>query len=81
MITIVNKFTGKVICKYRNADKQFATKDSFIANVKGNNTFRNRFNAIVLFYNKGNNWIQCELRPMYAVLEYLTKEDKEYWEI
>lgn len=79
MITIVNKFTGEVIVKYRNAEKQFATKDSFIANVKGNNAFRNRFNALVLFYNKGTNWVQCELRGNYAVLELLDEEDKKYW--
>lgn len=57
MITIVNKYTGEQICKYRNADKQFATKDSFIADVKGNNAFISRFNAIVLFFSKGKNWV------------------------
>lgn len=69
MITIINKFTGEVICKYRNADKEFADKDSFIANVKGGNAFRRRWNAIVDYYIPLTGAVQCLLKDQFAVKE------------
>lgn len=48
MITIVNKYTGELVCKYSNASKQYADKDSFIANVKGSKAFRRRSEPLFL---------------------------------
>lgn len=79
MITIVNKYTGEQVCKYNNASKQFADKDSFIANVKGSNAFRSRFGAIVDYFCFLSGATQCILKEQYAVLEKLTEEDKRYW--
>lgn len=79
MITIVNRYTGEVVCKYSNASKCFADKDSFIANVKGGNAFRNRFNAVVEYYVPLRNAVQCLLREPFAILEKLTEQEKCYW--
>lgn len=79
MITIVNKYTGELVCKYSNANKQFADRDSFIANVKGSNSFRTRFGAIVDYFCPLTGAIQCTLKDPYAILEKLTEEDKRYW--
>lgn len=79
MITIVNKYNGEVICKYSNACKSLATKDSFIANVKGGWQFRTRFHAIVELFDALTFGVQCTLRDQYAILECLTEEEKRYW--
>ena len=79
MITIVNKYTGELVCKYSNASKQYADKDSFIANVKGSKAFRRRFGAIVFNFHYLTGAVQCTLNDQYAVLEMLTAEDKLYW--
>ena len=79
MITIVNKYTGEQICKYSNAKKEFADKDSFIADVKGSNAFRSRFGAIVDYFCPLTGAIQCTLKEQYAVLECLSEEEKRYW--
>lgn len=79
MITIVNRFTGEQICKYR-ANKAWADKNSFIADVKGSNTFRSRFHAIVSSFIRGGSGTLCWLKDQYAVLECLSEDDKQFWE-
>lgn len=79
MITIVNKYTGELVCKYSNASQEFADKDCFIANVKGSNRFRIRFGAIVDYFCPLTGSVQCLLKDQYAILEKLTEEDKRFW--
>lgn len=69
MITIINKYTGETITKYSNALVSEATEDCFIANVKGSAAFRNRWNAIVDYYQFLTGAVQCTLREGYAVKE------------
>lgn len=74
MITIINKYTGEEICKYSNANKEFADKDSFIANCKGGNVFRRRWNAIVDYYIPLTGAVQCLLKDRYAIKECMNKK-------
>lgn len=71
MITIINKYTGEVITKYSNALVSEATKDSFIANVKGSAAFRRRWHAIVDYFNYLTGAVQCTLKDQYAIKECL----------
>ena len=69
MITIINKYTGEVITKYSNASKEFADKDSFIADVKGSASFRMRWNALVEYFIPLSHSVQCILKDQFAVKE------------
>lgn len=67
MITIRNKATGETY-RYSGANKEFATKDSFITNERRGMRFRSNWHAVIDYFIDMPHSTQCLLKDQFEVV-------------
>ena len=67
MITIKNIATGETI-NYSDANKEYATKDSFITNTRKGSIFRRNWHAVAEYFIDMPHGTQVLLKEQYEII-------------